>query len=112
MKRDLDRAFNIAGFLTELSPEIVDYDKYTDKDIILKMAQKDSSEIIKRTLKEGKQVLEMEPFPWEWVAETYYGGVYDTTKGKWVFDDPDLYKKWLKDMLQILEGEAKKQRKL
>lgn len=66
---------------------------------------------IKDTIKEGREVLALEPFPWEWVSSVTNKLVYDKEKNEWV-EDEELYKKWVSWMLETLEKEGKRVGKL
>jgi hypothetical protein len=108
----LDNMRGMNCLLTSLSPEVVDYDKTTEKEIISELIQeyKDANGI-KNILAEGREVLTMNPFPWEWVQSISQTLVYDEVSQKWV-EDPILYHQWLEKVLNTLEAEAKKQGKL
>ena len=63
---------------------------------------------ITTALKEGKEILTLDPFPWEWICDTanrypFSGQDYDSKEG---------YFHWLGWILLTLEAEAKKAGKL
>lgn len=106
---------NMSGMrslLMSLSPECADYDTTNEDKIIESFVNyyQDKKDIV-RILTEGRQVLALEPFPWEWVQSAYESRVFDAEIGKWV-EDPVIYHKWLQGILLKLEEEAKKQGKL
>lgn len=107
----LQDLYQIHDLLLRLSPELVDYSSTTEEEEIVKFVEKFDHESIGWTLEEGREVLLMEPFSWEWVQSMTQSFVYDEEKQKWV-EDPILYRKWLKNVLDILEAEAKKLGKL
>ena len=100
---------NIKGFLVSLSPEVME-EGQVDKDVIKESALIDSAECIRITLEEGKEVLAMEPFPWEWICDIV--GTYWDKDNKVFIEEPKFYYDWLAKILAILEEEAKKQGKL
>src|SRR5574343_1415491 len=64
---------------------------------------------IKQTLKEGREILAMEPFPASWIKVTI--------GDRYPFDDPNRYfpeeyKNWTCSILDTLESEAKKAGKI
>src|SRR5574343_982885 len=64
---------------------------------------------INQTLKEGREILAMEPFPAWWI-ETTIGDRYpfdDSNR-----DSPEEYKNWTCSILDTLESEAKKAGKI
>jgi hypothetical protein len=101
---------NIKGFLVSLSPEVI-LDGQTEEEVIRESALIDSKECIIITLQEGQEVLEMQPFPWEWIQDVSQTLVYDDVKEQWV-EDPILYKKWLLNILTMLEEESIRSGKL
>lgn len=107
----LDQLYKLSNLLLYLSAESVDYSISTEEEVLEDFVRRFSAEGINLTITEGRQVLAMEPFPWEWVAETrgYYSCEIET---KELIEDPEFYKNWLQDVLLKLENEAKKQGKL
>jgi hypothetical protein len=87
------------------------YPERQDEDTIRRSVGKWSSEYISQTLKEGREILELKPFPWEWVSGVTNKLVYDKEKKEWV-EDEALYKKWVTWMIEALEKEAKSAGKL
>ena len=81
----------------------------TDEETIRKHVLLYDSESIKDTLKEGKEVLALKPFPHEWVyAVTGYLSL-DRIKAD---TKEEKFKKWVSWMMEALEKEGKKQGKL
>ncbi|CAL7961278.1 hypothetical protein MIDIC_290002 [Alphaproteobacteria bacterium] len=66
---------------------------------------------IQTTIIQGKEILELEPFPHEWIGDTADRLVYDADKKEWV-DDPMLYKEWTRWIVDTLEEEARRAGKL
>ena len=82
-----------------------------DKDTIERYVKEHEKWKISQTLKEGREILELQPFPWEWVSGVTNKLVYDKEKKEWV-EDEVLYKKWVTWMIEALEEEGKKAGKL
>lgn len=98
----LDNLYKIINLLLHLSPECVDYKTTTEQKVIEDFVNSFSKQSIAVTLKEGKEVLAMDPFPWEWIEQMMYTA----------FNDEEDAKNTLIDILKMLEAEAKKQGKL
>ena len=67
------------------------------------------SQSIKDTIKEGKEVLELKPFPHEWVYTVTGYLALERIKAN---SKEEKFKKWVSWMLKALEEEGKKQGKL
>jgi flavodoxin len=78
------------------------YPERKDEDTIKRFVKEKDSQSIKDTIKEGKDVLELKPFPYEWISQVI--------NASWETDD--ACKKWVSWMLKSLEEEGKKQGKL
>src|SRR5574343_552346 len=63
---------------------------------------------IKQTLKEGREILAMEPFPAWWIRDTTNRRPFDGLQG----NSPELYYQWTSWILDTLESEAKKAGKI
>ena len=78
------------------------YPERKDEDTIARFVEEMCSESIRDTLKEGREILELQPFPHDWI-----GGVMNAG---WKTDD--ACKKWVTWMIEALEEEGKKAGKL
>jgi hypothetical protein len=87
------------------------YPKRSDEDTIKGFVEEQYPQSIEGAIKEGREVLELKPFPWEWVSGVTNKLVYDEKKKEWV-EDEELYKKWVRWMIEALEKEGKKAGKL
>lgn len=101
------KLYKLENLLLHLSPEDVDYSEMTETDVIKIFVNNFGRDSIMKTIQEGAEVLNMEPFPWEWVQDVSQTLVYDEEKKQWV-EDPIIYKKWLTKILMMLEEEALK----
>jgi hypothetical protein len=81
------------------------YDDREDIDTIKRFVKEYNEHQIQKVLTEGKDVLRLRPFPAKWILDTIYG----SSEGEL---NPDKTKKWLKEILKILETEADKSGKL
>ena len=101
----------IDSYLLAFSPELIDYKSVTESEIIKNVVNSCSIKFIQITIEEGKEVLAMEPFPWEWLCNMrgYYS--CDTRTFKMI-EDQGFYYDWLAKVLAMLEDEAKKHGKL
>ena len=61
---------------------------------------------------ECHEVLALDPFPWEQIAETAYRGIWSERLQKWTDSDPETWYQWLTMVTDMLETEAKRQGKL
>ena len=109
-KINLDELYDMENLLCTFHEDTY-YPERTDKDTIKRFVKEMDSGSIKDTIKEGKEVLALQPFPHEWVSHVTNKLVYDQKRKKWV-EDCELYKKWVKCMIEALEEEGKKQGKL
>jgi hypothetical protein len=87
------------------------YPERSDEDTIKGFVEEQYPQSIEGAIKEGREVLELKPFPWEWVSGVTNKLVYDEKKKEWV-EDEELYKKWVRWMIEALEKEGKKAGKL
>lgn len=87
------------------------YKEKKDEETILRYITTLDPESIADCLKEGREVLELNPFPWEWVCSSANGFGY-TSGEENSYSDEELCKKWVTSVLNILEEEAKKAGKL
>ena len=78
------------------------YPERKDEDTIRRSVEKWSFEYIYQTIKEGHEVLALEPFPHDWIGSVMNAG--------WKTDD--ACKKWVNWMIEALEEEGKKVGKL
>jgi hypothetical protein len=85
------------------------YPERKDEDTIRRFVEEMCSESIKGTLKEGREILELQPFPWEWVYNVCGYLSLDYIEGK---SKEEKYFKWVTWMLEALEEEAKRVEKL
>ncbi len=83
------------------------YPERNDGHTICRSIEEWSVEYIAQTIKEGRAVLALDPFPWEWVSAVTNKLVYDSEKNKWV-EDELLYKKWVTWMIESLEAGLQK----
>ena len=82
-------------------------DEKNDLKSIQKYCEQKDKDEIEETIKEGLEVLELEPFPHEWVGDITDRLVYDNEKKEWV-NTPELYKEWVKEIINLLHTEARK----
>ena len=73
-----------------------------DKKTIQKYVNIFDSEILKKTIDNGREVLKLNFFPDDWVGET---------TNRW-FENPEKTKLWLTEIINLLEAEALKAGKL
>ncbi len=98
---------DLFGSLTCLLCYFLDDTYYDDRkniDTIKRYVSIFDKEELLKTLNQGKEVLALDPFPTEWILDTVYGGGEDIVQ--------DRTKKWLTEILELLEEEAKKAGKL
>ncbi|CAL7963077.1 hypothetical protein MIDIC_570004 [Alphaproteobacteria bacterium] len=67
--------------------------------------------VIQKTILQAKEVLNLRPFPYEWVENTANGISCKEDEEK-IYSREDLAKKWIQWMLDTLEEEARKAGKL
>ena len=85
------------------------YPERTDEDTIKKCIKKWNIEFIKETIKQGKAVLALDPFPWEWIYSVCgYKSLFHILGNS----KEAKYFNWVEWMMKALEEEAKKARKL
>ena len=87
------------------------YPERQDKDTIRRSVEKWSSEYISQTLKEGREVLELKPFPWEWVSGVTNGLPCKPGEDD-IYTREELAIRWVVWMIEALEKEGKKVGKL
>jgi hypothetical protein len=85
------------------------YPERTDEDTIRRFMEEMGEEAVRETIEEGRAVLALDPFPWEWVSGLTNKLVYDPEKNKWV-EDAELYKQWVTWMVEALEEELKQKK--
>lgn len=78
------------------------YPERSDENTIARFVEEVDGEDIKDTIKEGREVLSLEPFPHDWIGSVMNAG--------WKTDD--ACKKWVVWMLEALEEEGKRVGKL
>jgi N-acetylglutamate synthase-like GNAT family acetyltransferase len=99
---DRDSVKNLRGFLLRFHVDV--FNNKSHQEIIREeiSACEGREYIIELILKQGRALLAMEPFPWEWVCDLI----------NVAFDDEDDARKNIKHILDLLETEARKQGKL
>ncbi|CAL7960878.1 hypothetical protein MIDIC_230151 [Alphaproteobacteria bacterium] len=104
---------HFSGLLLEfmLSTYLPSEERDDRKTIIKFIEENEGYNRIQTTIIQGKEILELEPFPHEWIGDTADRLVYDADKKEWV-DDPMLYKEWTRWIVDTLEEEARKAGKL
>ena len=97
----LDELYDLSNLLCTFHEDTY-YPERTDNDTIERFVKEMDSQSIKDTIKEGKEVLELKPFPHDWIGQVINAGQ----------KTDDACKKWVSWMLKALEEEGKKQGKL
>ena len=107
-KINLDELYDMENLLCTFHEDTY-YPERTDKDTIKRFVKEMDSGSIKDTIKEGKEVLALQPFPHEWVYTVtgYLSLNYIKANTK-----EEKFKKWVNWMIEALEEEGKKQGKL
>ena len=89
----------------------VELGKYiNDEKVIEEFIQESSTEVILSTLNEGKELMELVPFPVDFINTLTCLAMYDED-GNFSME-PEVYIKWVKKTLYYLEDEARRQGKL
>jgi hypothetical protein len=70
------------------------------------------TESIKRLIQEAKEVLEIKPFPWDFIRSSSNRAVWNEKIQDYDNRDPESYHQWLTMVTDMLETEAKRQGKL
>ena len=107
----LDKYSYLNSFFTTFLMAIEEDSKKSDFEIVKDFIDESTSEAILRALKEGDEVMAIEPFPWEFIRDLTNSLVYDEEKQKYV-EDPVIYKIWTQKMLGLLKEEATGQGKI
>jgi hypothetical protein len=84
------------------------YEDRKDIDTIKRYVSIFDSEVLQKTLAQGKEVLELEPFPAEWIQKTCNKYPFDQGHETKLED----YYPWMQWIVKTLEEEAKKAGKL
>ena len=105
-----DKYYNFVNLLGSFL-EATYYPERSDEDTIKGFVEEQYPQSIEGAIKEGREVLELKPFPWEWVSGVTNKLVYDEKKKEWV-EDEELYKKWVFWMIEALEKEGRRVGKL
>ena len=85
------------------------YPERSDEDTIKGFVEEQYPQSIEGAIKEGREVLELKPFPWEWVyAVTGYLSLNYIKANT----EEEKFKKWVRWMIEALEKEGKKVGKL
>ena len=86
-----------------LEDTYLDSDKRDDIKTIQRFCRNRRIAVLKSAIHEGKEVLKLEPFPWEWVADVCNYFPFNDPKN----DSESGYKKWIKWIIDEIENEVK-----
>jgi hypothetical protein len=87
------------------------YPKRSDEDTIRRFVEEVDGEGIKDTIKEGVEVLELKPFPWEWVSGVCNGLRCGPGEDD-IYTREKLAIRWVLWMIEALEEEGRRVGKL
>ncbi len=87
------------------------YPERTDEETIRRFMEEMGEEAVRETIEEGRAVLALDPFPWEWVSHLTNGFPCKPGEEK-IYTKEYLVKKWVTWMIEALEEEGKRSGKL
>ena len=87
------------------------YPKRSDEDTIKGFVEEQYPQSIEGAIKEGKELLELKPFPWEWVSGVANGLPCKPGEEK-IYTDEELAIRWVVWMIEALEKEGRRVGKL
>ena len=87
------------------------YPERSDEDTIKGFVEEQYPQSIEGAIKEGREVLELKPFPWEWVSGVTNGLPCKPGEEK-IYTDEELAIRWVVWMIEALEKEGRRVGKL